>query len=113
MFIVPKTRLPYPQEFRRDAVALVRAGRSIGDVAESLGVSQQSLRYWVKQEQLNRRERDDGLTDDEKAELRELRRLEQEKRSSTEPRPSSQWRPRPGEPISDHFGGEGPASRSP
>jgi len=83
MFTVPKTRPPYPEEFRRDAVGLVRAGRSIKDVADSLGVSQQSLRNWVKQDQLNRRERDDGLSDDEKAELRELRkrvrRLEQER----------------------------------
>lgn len=80
---MPKTRPPYPEEFRRDAVGLVRAGRSIKDVADSLGVSQQSLRNWVKQDQLNRRERDDGLSDDEKAELRELRkrvrRLEQER----------------------------------
>ena len=31
---VPKTRPPYPEEFRRDAVGLVRSGRSIRDVAE-------------------------------------------------------------------------------
>jgi transposase len=83
MFSMPRTRPPYPEEFRRDAVGLVRAGRGVKDVAESLGVSEQSLRNWVKQDQLNRRERDDGLTDDERAELRELRkrvrRLEQER----------------------------------
>lgn len=80
---MPRTRPPYPEEFRRDAVGLVRAGRDVKDVAQSLGVSDQSLRNWVKQDQLNRRERDDGLTDDERAELRELRkrvrRLEQER----------------------------------
>jgi transposase len=74
MSIVPKTRPPYPEEFRRDAVGLVRSGRSIRDVAASLGASQQSLRNWVRQDQLDRRERDDGLTSDEREELRRLRR---------------------------------------
>ena len=71
---MPKTRPPYPEQFRREAVELVRRGRSIPDVAESLGVWQQSLRNWVKQTQLDLRERDDGLTSDEREELRRLRR---------------------------------------
>jgi transposase len=83
MFAVPKTRPPYPEDFRRDAVGLVRAGRSVRHVADSLGVSRQTLRSWVKQDRLDRRERDDGLTSDEREELRELRkrvgRLEQER----------------------------------
>src|SRR4051794_41556970 len=74
MVSMPKTRPPYPEEFRREAVALVRSGRSVRDVAESLGVSQQSLRNWVKQAQLDRGERDDGLTSAERDELKELRR---------------------------------------
>lgn len=102
MFAAPKTRPPYPEDFRRDAVGLVRAGRAIRDVAESLGVSQQSLRNWVKQDQLDRRERDDGLTSDERDELRELRkrvrRLEQEREilkraASARPSRGGQLRP--------------------
>jgi transposase len=77
MCIVPRTRPAYPPEFRREAVELVRQGRSIPDVAESLGVSPQSLRNWVKQAQLDRGERDDGLTTDERAELARLRRENQ------------------------------------
>ena len=80
---MPKTRPPYPPEFRREAVGLVRSGRSVKDVAQSLGCSDQSLHNWVRQDQLDRRERDDGLTSSERDEVRELRRrvrrLEQER----------------------------------
>jgi transposase len=80
---MPKSKPPYPESFRCEAVELVRQGRAIPDVAASLGVSAQSLRNWVKQSQLDRRERDDGLTSAERDELRELRkrvrRLEQER----------------------------------
>ena len=80
---MPKSKPPYPEEFRREAVELVRQGRSIPDVAQGLGMTAQSLRNWVRQEQLDRRERDDGLTSAECEELRELRRkvkrLEQER----------------------------------
>ena len=80
---MPKTRPPYPEEFCREAVELVRGGRAIPDVASSLGVTEQSLRNWVKRDQLERRERDDGLTLAERQELHELRRkvkrLEQER----------------------------------
>jgi len=80
---MPKSRPPYPEEFRREAVQLVRGGRKVSDVAESLGVTEQSLRNWVKQDQIERRERDDGLTLAEREELtrlrRENKRLEQER----------------------------------
>jgi transposase len=80
---MPKTRPPYPEQFRREAVGLLRSGRLIPDVAESLGVSQQTLRNWSKQQQADRGERHDTLTSAEREELRELRkrvrRLEQER----------------------------------
>ena len=53
---------------------MVRSGRKFREVAEALGVSEQSLRIWAKQEALDRRERDDGLTSGEREELRALRR---------------------------------------
>ena len=72
--VVPRTRPAYPPEFRREAVELLRAGRSPRELAESLGVSEQTLRNWRRRDQLDRHERDDGLTTDERAELVRLRR---------------------------------------
>lgn len=63
----------YPEEFKREAVGLVRQGRSLRDVAESLGCSDQSLRIWVKQAEVDIGERD-GVTSGEREELRRLRR---------------------------------------
>jgi len=80
---MPKSRPPYPEEFRREAVQLVRSGRTFSDVAKSLGVTEQSLRTWAKRDQLDRHERDDGLRSQEREELarlrREVKRLEQER----------------------------------
>jgi transposase len=74
---------PYPKEFREGALALVREGRPAALVARELGIADSCIRNWVKQDQLDRHERDDGLTSAEREELRELRkrvgRLEQEK----------------------------------
>jgi transposase len=75
---------PYPPEFRREAVSLVKvSGRSVRQVAEELGISTESLRIWIRQKQLDRGERDDGLTTDQLDELRRLRKqvreLEQER----------------------------------
>jgi transposase len=72
--IVPKTRPAYPEEFRREAVQMLRAGRTPRELADSLGVSEQTLRNWRRQDQRDRHERDDGLTSDEREELRRLRR---------------------------------------
>ena len=53
---------------------MLRAGRTPRERAESLGVSEQTLRNWRRQDQIDRRERDDGPTSDERDELTRLRR---------------------------------------
>ena len=71
---MPKSRPPYPPEFKAEAVAMVRSGRPFKEVAAALGMNEQSLRNWVKQADLDQGRRQDGLTSEERDELRQLRR---------------------------------------
>ena len=63
----------YPAEFRRRALELVRAGRSVKDVARLLEVSDQTIYSWRRQEQIDRGELADvhvGTGDDRLAHAR-------------------------------------------
>ena len=82
---MPRSRPRYPSEFRREAIRLVRASNEehpIPKVAKELGLTAETLRNWVKQDENDAGERE-GLTTDEREELRRLRRenkvLRQEK----------------------------------
>lgn len=81
---MPRTRSPYPAEFKMEAVRLLRArARTPRQLAVELGCSEQTLRNWLRQDELDRGVREDGLTTEERAELMRLRRenrvLQQEK----------------------------------
>jgi transposase len=82
---VPQTNPTYPPEFRREAIRLVRASgeeHPIPGIAREIGVSDGTLRNWVNQDEIDSGQRE-GLTTEEKEELRSLRRevktLRQEK----------------------------------
>jgi transposase-like protein len=48
---VPRTRPPYPPEFKAEAIRFVKtSGDPIRQIAKDLGVSDQTLRNWVKQD---------------------------------------------------------------
>jgi transposase len=70
---MPRTRPPFPSEFRREAVELVRSGVPLKQVAADLGVSEQTLRNWRRQGDVDAG-RAEGLTSSEREELRRLRR---------------------------------------
>jgi transposase len=82
---VPRTRPPYPEEFKREAIELVRlTGKSIRQVARDLGISEVSLRNWVKQADRDAGKRAGGLSSDEREELQRLRRENQTLRMERE-----------------------------
>ena len=71
---MPKTRPPYPAEFRRQIVELARAGRSPEELAQEFEPSAPTIRNWVRQADRDEGRRADGLTSAERDELRRLRR---------------------------------------
>ncbi len=69
-----KTRPPYPAEFKEEAVRLARSGsKPVSELARDLGVSYESLRHWIRQSEIDSGS-GQGLTSDEREELRRLRR---------------------------------------
>lgn len=67
----------FPPEFRREAVELVlTSGRTIKEIADSLGISDGTLGNWVRlQRDAEARAADpDGLTESEREELKRLRK---------------------------------------
>ena len=71
---MPRTRPPYPEEFRREAVRLARLGdKPQRRLAEDLGISDVSLRRWIREDQAAVGERPGGLSSDEREELGRLR----------------------------------------
>jgi transposase len=67
----------FTPEFRRDAVELIRSsGRSIAEVARSLGINDGTLGNWVKvdREARERAADPEALSESEREELRRLRK---------------------------------------
>ena len=71
---MPKTRAPYPAEVRAEMVRMVRAGRSSGELSREFEPSEQTIRNWVNQADVDNGHREGLAT----AQLDELRRLRRE-----------------------------------
>ena len=69
-----RPRRRFSDEFKRDAVEIVRtSGKPIRQVANESGIYDSTLGNWVRQDEINRGERE-GLNSDERERLRELER---------------------------------------
>ncbi|HEY9068754.1 MAG TPA: transposase [Candidatus Ozemobacteraceae bacterium] len=71
---MPKTRPPYPLEFRQQLVDLVLAGRSPEDLAKEFEPSAVTIRNWVTQAKRDGSKSPSGLSLTERDELTRLRR---------------------------------------
>jgi len=71
---MPKSHFPYPPELRRRLVELVRSGRNPEELAKKFEPTSQTIRNWVKQAALDEGRKEDGLTTQEREEIRKLRR---------------------------------------
>ena len=64
----------YSLEYRERMVELVRAGRTPGSLAREFEPSEQTIRNWVRQADLDEGLRSDGLTTEAREEMRRLKR---------------------------------------
>ena len=71
---MPGHHAPYPPEFRRQMVELVRAGRTPEELSREFEPSAVTIHNWVRQAERDEGARGDGLTTSEREELRQLKR---------------------------------------
>ena len=71
---MPRGRRAYPLEFRQRIVELVRVGRRPGELAREFEPTVESINRWVKQADRDEGRVADGLTTQEREEMRRLRR---------------------------------------
>jgi transposase len=71
---MPKSHRPYPPEFRDRMIELVRKGRTPEELARQFEPSAQAIRNWARQADRDSGRRQDGLTTEEREEVRRLRR---------------------------------------
>ncbi len=83
---MPKSKPPYPAEFRQQIIELARAGRTPAELSREFGPTAQSIANWIAQDARDRGKPlpgKEGLTSAEREELvrlrRQLRQVQQER----------------------------------
>jgi len=71
---MPKTRPPYPPELRARLIELARTGRTPEELGRQFEPSSQTIRNWLRQADRDDGRRQDGLTTEEREEVRRRRR---------------------------------------
>jgi transposase len=77
---MPKSRPPYPAEFRQQIVELARAGRTPTELSREFGCSAQAVANWVAQAAIDAGKPLAGKNGLSSAEREELNRLRRENR---------------------------------
>jgi transposase len=82
---MPGPRRFFPPEYKAEVVELIRStGKTVGQVARELDLTETAVRQWLRQADLDAGRRSDGLTAAEREELRRLRREVRELREERE-----------------------------
>jgi transposase len=82
---VSRPRRFFSPEYKAEVVELIRStGKTTGQVARELDLTETAVREWVKRADLDAGRRSDGLTTVEREELRRLRREVRELREERE-----------------------------
>ena len=71
---MPKTRPPYPPELRARLIELARTGRTPEELGRQFEPSSLTIRNWLRQADRDDGRRQDGLTTEEREEVRRRRR---------------------------------------
>jgi transposase len=82
---MPRRRRYFPPEYKAEVVELIRStGKTAGQVAKELDLTETAVRDWVKRADLDAGRRTDGLTSSEREELRRLRHENRDLREERE-----------------------------
>jgi len=71
---MPRSRPPYPAEFRQQVLELAQAGRTPEELAQEFEPTAQTIRNWIAQSQRDQGQRQGGLSSPEREEIARLRR---------------------------------------